>query len=74
MFDTVQICIETHLRSEPKTIECSFAVSCVVDEESDVVDLLFLAEFIREQGCEWRRSGLKQLHVQELVRSGSTAI
>jgi hypothetical protein len=40
---------------------------CVVDEKRHVRDLLFLAEFTKEQHGELRRPRLKQPNVEELV-------
>jgi hypothetical protein len=46
---------------------------CVVDEKRHVRNLLFLAEFTKDQHGELRRPRLKQPHVEELVRVGMTA-
>ncbi len=71
MFDGVPIFTAAHAKSKVESVECSFEMSGVIDEKRHVRDLLFLAEFTKEQHGELRLPRLKQPNMDELVRIGT---
>lgn len=70
MFDTASIFVATHSKSELKSAEYSAEISRIVDEESDVINLLLLVESSQEQHSKLRCSCLKQPYVEEFDHVG----
>jgi hypothetical protein len=70
MFDSVPGSMAAHAKSEVESLQRVREMVRVIDEKRHIRDLLFLAEFTKEQHGELRRSRLKQPYMEELVCTG----
>ena len=57
-FDSVVISVETHLKSESSSLQCSLEVLSAIDEKDGGFDIVFMSEFAEEAldecGCGGR--------------------
>jgi len=69
-FNASPISVATDPRSELEPIECRREIRCGIDEDRGVVEVLFVAEFVRKQHSEKRSSRRKQPYIENFVRFG----
>jgi hypothetical protein len=69
-FDSVPVSMTAHTKSGAESFQRVLEIVRFTDEKHHIRELLFPAEFAKEQRGELRRSGLKRPHMEELVRVG----
>jgi len=60
----------SQLKSKAKSLQSGFEAMCSIDEESGLLNLLFVADLTKKQHGELCVSRLKQPDVREFVRLG----